>query len=104
MRLRPQAHEPRIDCCPPEPRQPPPNIAGIFEYNGTDRKIRKGKNNLVFESAEARLPTTLFDEPDGYRPEPCCDVVSLSVIYELPSAITFDRILGCHALNAENRH
>src|SRR5258708_13565633 len=35
-------------------RSPPPDIAEIFEYKGTDRKIRELKNNLVFVAADER--------------------------------------------------
>jgi hypothetical protein len=39
---------------PSDLRQPPPDIAEIFEYKGTDRKIRELKNNLVFVAADER--------------------------------------------------
>ena len=39
---------------PSDLRQPPPDVAEIFEYKGTDRKIRELKNNLVFLAADER--------------------------------------------------
>lgn len=39
---------------PADLRCPPPDIAEIFEYKGTDRKIRELKNNLVFVAADER--------------------------------------------------
>src|ERR1035437_6580570 len=42
---------------PADLRQPPSDIAEIFEYEGTDRKIRELKNNLVFVAAdESAIP------------------------------------------------
>lgn len=39
---------------PADLRSPPPDIADIFEYKGTDQKIRELKNNLVFVAADDR--------------------------------------------------
>jgi hypothetical protein len=46
---------------PPDLRQPPPDIAEIFEYKGTDRKIRELKNNLVFVAADERTIPNMRD-------------------------------------------
>ena len=48
---------------PSDLREPPPDVAEMFEFKGNDRKIREFKNNLVFVAAEARLPTTLLSPP-----------------------------------------
>ena len=46
---------------PSDLRQPPPDIAEMFEYKGTDRKIRDLKNNLVFVAADERAVPTMRD-------------------------------------------
>src|SRR5258708_2998837 len=46
---------------PADLRFPPPDIAEIFEYKGTDRKIREPKNNLVFVAADERTVPTMRD-------------------------------------------
>ena len=46
---------------PSDLRQPPPDIAEIFEYKGTDRKIRELKNNLVFVAADERTIPNMRD-------------------------------------------
>jgi hypothetical protein len=46
---------------PSDLRQPPPDIAEIFEYKGTDRKIRELKNNLVFVAADERSIPNMRD-------------------------------------------
>src|SRR5258708_6350639 len=46
---------------PADLRFPPPDIAEIFEYKGTDRKIRELKNNLVFVAADERTVPTMRD-------------------------------------------
>ena len=46
---------------PSDLRQPPPDIAEIFEYKGTDRKIRELKNNLVFVAADERAIPNMRD-------------------------------------------
>ena len=42
-------------------REPPPDVAEIFEYKGTDRKIRELKNNLVFVAADERTVPNMRD-------------------------------------------
>jgi hypothetical protein len=39
---------------PSDLREPPPDVAEIFEYKGADRKLRDLKNNLVFVAADER--------------------------------------------------
>ena len=46
---------------PADLRLPPPDIAEIFEYKGTDRKIRELKNNLVFVAADERAVPNMRD-------------------------------------------
>jgi hypothetical protein len=46
---------------PSDLRQPPPDIAEILEYKGTDRKIRELKNNLVFVAADERTIPNMRD-------------------------------------------
>ncbi len=46
---------------PADLRLPPPDIAEIFEYKGTDRKIRELKNNLVFVAADERTIPNMRD-------------------------------------------
>jgi hypothetical protein len=46
---------------PADLRSPPPDIAEIFEYKGTDRKIRELKNNLVFVAADERTVPNMRD-------------------------------------------
>jgi hypothetical protein len=46
---------------PSDLRQPPPDIAEIFEYKGTDRKIRELKNNLVYVAADERTIPNMRD-------------------------------------------
>src|ERR1035437_396095 len=46
---------------PADLRQPPSDIAEIFEYEGTDRKIRELKNNLVFVAADERAIPNMRD-------------------------------------------
>ena len=46
---------------PSDLRQPPPDIAEIFEYKGTERKIRELKNNLVFVAADERTIPNMRD-------------------------------------------
>jgi hypothetical protein len=46
---------------PPDIRFPPPDIAEIFEYKGTERKIRELKNNLVFVAADERTIPNMLD-------------------------------------------
>jgi hypothetical protein len=46
---------------PADLRQPPPDIAEIFEYKGTDRKIRELKNNTVFVAADERMIPNMCD-------------------------------------------
>src|ERR1035437_9008104 len=43
---------------PSDLRQPPPDIAEIFEYKGNDRKSRELKNNLVFVTADEHRKST----------------------------------------------
>jgi hypothetical protein len=42
-------------------REPPPDIAEIFEYKGTERKRRELKNNLVFVAADERTIPNMRD-------------------------------------------
>ncbi|MBI4876744.1 MAG: ATP-binding protein [Acidobacteria bacterium] len=46
---------------PSDLRQPPPDVAEIFECKGTDRKIRELKNNLVFVAADERAIPNMRD-------------------------------------------
>jgi hypothetical protein len=46
---------------PADLRQPSPDIAEIFEYKGTDRKIRELKNNMVFVAADERTIPNMCD-------------------------------------------
>lgn len=46
---------------PSDLRQPPPDIAEIFEYKGTERKSRELKNNLVFVAADERTVPNMRD-------------------------------------------
>ena len=46
---------------PSDLRQPPPDIAEIFEFKGNDRKIRELKNNLVFVAADDRAIPNMRD-------------------------------------------
>jgi hypothetical protein len=46
---------------PSDLREPPPDIAEIFEYKGAERKIRELKNNLVFVAADERAIPNMRD-------------------------------------------
>jgi hypothetical protein len=46
---------------PSDLRQPPPDVAEIFEYKGTERKSRELKNNLVFVAADERTIPNMRD-------------------------------------------
>jgi hypothetical protein len=46
---------------PSDLRQPPPDIAEIFEFKGTERKQRELKNNLVFVAADERTIPNMRD-------------------------------------------
>src|SRR5206468_5781988 len=52
---------PESTTIPADLRFPPPDIAEMFEYKGTDRKIRELKNNLVFVAADERSIPNMRD-------------------------------------------
>lgn len=46
---------------PSDMRQPPPDVAELFEYKGNERKSRELKNNLVFVAADERTIPNMRD-------------------------------------------